>query len=72
MGTQLMVFVAEDLAPSEEQLRPRMKKKRTARKVLLGVVAFFLVVAVGQGFTLLPWPAASTPNPKKLNRRSRL
>ena len=44
-----MVFVAENQAPSEEPQRPRTKKKRTARNVLLGVVAFVLVVAVGAG-----------------------
>ena len=44
-----MVFVAENQAPSGEPQRPRTKKKRTARNVLLGVVAFFLVVAVGAG-----------------------
>lgn len=44
-----MVFVAENRAPSEEPQRPRTKKKRTARNVLLGVVAVFLVVAVGAG-----------------------
>lgn len=44
-----MAFVAENQAPSEELQRPRTKKKRTARNVLLGVVAFVLVLAVGAG-----------------------
>ncbi|MEC5178748.1 LCP family protein [Arthrobacter sp. CG_A4] len=45
-----MVIVAENLAPYEEPQRPRTKKRRTARNVLLSVVAIFLVVAVGAGF----------------------
>jgi len=36
-------------APYEDPHRPRAKKKRTARNVLLSVVAVFLVVAVGAG-----------------------
>lgn len=44
-----MVLVDENQAPSREPQRARTKKKRTARNVLLGVVAFFLVVALGAG-----------------------
>ena len=39
----------EAQVPFGEAQRFRTKKKRTARNVLLGVVAFFLVVAVGAG-----------------------
>lgn len=46
-----MPVETEDQAPYEEAERSRTKtkKKKTARNVLLGVVAFFLVVAVGAG-----------------------
>ena len=44
-----MSLYTEDQAPYEEAQRSRTKRKKTARNVLLGVVAFFLVVAVGAG-----------------------
>ena len=44
-----MPVETEDQAPYEVAQRSRVKKKRTARNVLLSVVAFFLVVAVGAG-----------------------
>ncbi|WP_445154077.1 LCP family protein [Arthrobacter sp. Hor0625] len=44
-----MSVYTEDPAPLDGGQRPRPKKSRTARNVLLTVVAFFLVVAVGAG-----------------------
>ncbi|MGO4435282.1 LCP family protein, partial [Paenarthrobacter sp. RAF9] len=44
-----MPVETEDQAPYEDAQRSRTRKKKTARNVLLGVVAFFLVVAVGAG-----------------------
>ena len=44
-----MDLVAENQAPSEGPQRPLRKKKRTARNVLFGVVAFVLVAALGAG-----------------------
>ena len=41
--------VETDQAPYGGAQLSRTKKKKTARNVLLGVVAFFLVVAVGAG-----------------------
>lgn len=38
-----------DQIPYEDAQRSRTKRKKTARNVLLGVVAFFVVVAVGAG-----------------------
>ncbi|KRE80131.1 LCP family protein [Arthrobacter sp. Soil763] len=44
-----MSFYPDDQTPDAEVQRSRKKRKRTARNILLGVVAFFLVVAVGAG-----------------------
>lgn len=44
-----MSFYPDDQTPDAEVQRSRKKRKRTARNVLLGVVAFFLVVAAGAG-----------------------
>ena len=49
VGKQHMVSVVENRTPPEEPLGTGTKKKKTARNVLLGFVAVFLVVAIGAG-----------------------